>query len=402
MIFRKLVAWQQRYEQGLTSKPPPKVASVFIPPTETNTLYVECRSPADCGRIMSVFNYSPDTTLVSLEDRPQLLPLFTSGNQPAMETLDDNLAERLSTHVWVRTRDGDIAYVVDTDSDARQYDVLRLPVLPLEDGGSSRRLLSRQDILALLDPGRKSGRYKTVSPTSTLFWVAKGSRRRVFLGGLEQVSIPFSRTTTVDSPNPQDLLPFVEAREISLLIHPFIHDQDDESTDGNLSLLSPLKGTFFPSDEFEWLTADTLLQYAERFCSSTLDIGDRVAVKDSAPTELHGAVGFIVESDADHMKVQDVSEGLVYTVHRNHLRKVFKTGDSVRVSSGSREGMMGLVLTVDDQVIHLLSGSMEELQKSELSYQQSNSVRTHHSFVRFDSFRFSFLVHPPGICPQAR
>ena len=376
IICNHLIVWRERYEQGHSNKPPPKVASVFISPTDTDVLYVECRSPIDCGQLMSVFNYSPGSRLVPLEDRPQLLSLPSHRDYPATETLDEEQVKKLSTHTWVRTRDGDVAYIVEDCNDRGEYEVLRLPMLPLEGGGSSRRLLSYSDILTLLDPKHKGGRYKTIFPSSTLFWVARGTRnRRVFLGGLEQITIPASRVTVIDSPNPQDLLPFVDARQNSLQVHEAIQNQSDQPISNELSLLSPLKGTFFPSEQFEWLTADILLQYADRFCSSGLDVGDRVAVKNAAPTELHGAVGFIVESDADHVKVQD-SKGLIFTVHRNHLRKVFEMGDTVRVLHGPREGTTGLVLAVNDQVIHFLSGSMEELQKSELPYQQSNSVRT--------------------------
>ena len=376
MVYNYLVAWKERYEQGHSNRAPPKVASIFISPADTDSLYVECRSPFDCSELMSVFNYRPVSRLVSLEDRPQLLSFPSSSDFLAMETLDDEQVETLSVHTWVRTRDGDLAYVVDDRSDSGEYEILRLPMLPSKDGGSTRRLLSYSDTLTLLDPKNKSGRYKTMYPSSTLFWIARGTRnRRVFCGGLEQISIPASRVTVIDSPNPQDLLPFIEAREISLQIHNLIQDQDDEATGNELSLLSPLKGTFFPSDQFEWLTADILHQYADRFCSSYLDIGDRVAVKDSAPTELHGSMGFIVESDAEQVKVQD-SKGLVFTSLRSHLRKVFEAGDAVRVLSGPREGTTGLVLAVKDQVVHFLSGSMEELRKSELPYEQSNSVRT--------------------------
>ena len=325
---------------------------------------------------MSAFNYSPNTTLVTLEDRRALLVLPSLDNHPAMDTLDDEQVDSLSTHVWVRTHDGDIAYVVDDRSSVGDYEVLRLPMLPLKDGGSSRRLLRYQDILTLLDPKAKGGRYKPFASTSNLFWITKkGSEtRRVFLGGLEQVSIPVSRATIVNSPDPQDLLPFVEARETSLRFHTLIHNKEQQPTGLDHSCLSPLKGTFFPSDEFEWLTAGVLLQYADRFYSSTLDVGDRVAVKDSAPTELHGITGFIIETDAGVMKIQD-SQNRVYNIRRGHARKVFEVGDLVCVISGPHCGATGMVLVLRGQLVHILCGSMSELANSGLSYQQSNSVR---------------------------
>ena len=375
-IYNYLIAWQQAYERGFSSKVPPKVSCIFVSPTDPNSLYVECRSPVDCSQLMSAFNYNPDTTLVGLEDRRALLLLSSSYNHPALDTLDDEQVERLSAHVWVRTCDGDIAYVVDGHNNAGVCDVLRLPMLPLKDGGSSRRLLQYQDILTLLDPKVRGGRYQPFAPTSNLFWITKKSAqtRRVFLGGLEQVTIPVSRTTIVDSPDPQDLLPFVEARETSLRFHTLIHNEDRQPTGIDPSYLSPLKGTFFPSDEFEWLTAGVLVEYADRFYASTLDIGDRVAVKESAPTELHGVVGSIVEVDANLAKIED-SQNLVYTIRRRHIRKVFEVGDLIRVISGPHRGATGMVLIVRGHLVHVLCGSMAELANSELSYRQSNSVR---------------------------
>ena len=380
-IYDYLIAWQQAYERGSTQKTPPKVSCIFISPADPSSLYVECRSPIDCNRLMSAFSYGPNTTLVSLEDRRSLLALSTSYKHPAMDTLDDEEAESLSIHVWVRMHDGDLAYVVDDLSSIGTYEVLRLPMLPLKDGGTSRRLLQYQDILTLLDPKARGGRYKAFAPTSNLFWITKKSSqtRRVFLGGLEQVYIPSSRATIVNAPDPQDLLPFIEARETSLRFHTVIHNEGQRPTGIDHSCMSPLKGTFFPSDEFEWLTAGVLLQYADRFYSSTLDIGDRVAVKDSAPTELHGIIGSIIETDVDLMKIQD-SQHLIYATHRRHIRKVFEVGDLVRVISGPHRGATGMVLVVRGQLVHVLCGNMRELATSEVSYQQSNSVRPSTSF----------------------
>lgn len=329
---------------------------------------------------MSVFHYAPNSKLVNLEDRQALLTSHSPCDHPAMDSLDDQQVESLSAHVWVRTQDGDLSYVIDDCSSVGEYEILRLPLLPLKDGGSSRRLLQYQDILTLLDPKQRGGRYKAFAPTSNLFWITKkGARtRRVFLGGLEQVSIPVSRATVVGSPDPQDLLPFVEARENSLRLHTLIHGEDHQSAGVDPSCLSPLKGTFFPADEFEWLTTGVLLQYSDRFYSSTLCIGDRVTVKDSAPTELHGIVGLIVETDIDLVKVQD-SQNLVNSILRRHVRKVFDAGDLVRIISGPRRGASAMVLVVRGQLVHVLSGSMTELLNSEVSYQQSNSVHPSNS-----------------------
>ena len=363
--------WRDHFQQKKTAKQPPDILSAFISPKDSEHLYLECRSAKDCTQLLEIFHYPIRPSLVAIENRTALL-LSSAPFSPFLATNIRNL--NLASHVWIRTRDRDLAYVLE--SNPQSYVALRVPNIPTTARGSGRQLLSFSDIQCLLDPTRQGSHFKSSNLDSNLFaLINKASgKRRVFLGGLERIEIPRFRATIVHNPNPQELLVFVEAREISLRVYRWIHQPEPELDDKTRSAFDTLKGTFFQSEEFDWLTADVLLQYTDIYYASSLEDGDRVVVKDSAPAETRGQCGLIVQSTANVMQIE-TRDGLRIGVDRTHLRKLFHTGDPVRVISGPHEGITGIVVVVNETIAHVVSGTIAALMANEADPKGSSMVR---------------------------
>ncbi|KAK7695366.1 hypothetical protein QCA50_002558 [Cerrena zonata] len=366
-----LIIWQTRFENNPSSNPPPRISSIFMTPSDPRAIFVECRTHADCVGFMSRFHFRCDEiSLVELTERSKLLlPHAFPTSQPS---LLENITKCIDAHVWVSTRGGtDIAYVLENQMTEDKYEVLRLPDLPSAgtQGGTRRRLLSFEDVKLLLETRRQ----KVADLPGNLFVLLNKTtkRRREFLGGLEKVEVPKKFARIIDAPDPQDLLPFVQARETSARFFDWVHETESRVKDGDSSPFASLKGTFFKSQEFEWLTADVLLQYADRFASATLDVGDRVEIRESAPTELRGSRGgCIVDAQNDTVQVK-LEDDLVVIVQRCHARKTFCSGDPVSVINGPHKGLCGLVLAVEDPIVHVICGTMQELTSH--NYQSSNA-----------------------------
>lgn len=360
-ISTYLTNWRNHFQQKLTTMPPPDITSVFISPKDTGHLYLECRSPKDCARLLEIFHYSARPSLVELENRKSLL----LSSAPYSQFLATNIRDLdLAPHVWIRTRDGDLAYVLESTPES--YVALRVPSLPTTGRSSSRRLLSFSDVQRLLDPTRQGTNFKPSDLDPKLFaLINKASgKRRVFLGGLERIDLPRFRATVVHNPNPQELLVFVEAQENSARVYKWVQETKSGLDDEAQSTFNALKGTFFQSEEFDWLTAEVLLQYADGYYASSLEEGDRVVVKVSAPSELRGQSGSIVETTTNDAQIE-TRDGLRFRANRLHLRKLFYTGDSVKAISGPHEGITGIVVVVNETIAHIISGTMAALMSNE-------------------------------------
>lgn len=290
-------------------------------------------------------------TLVELNERSKLLP----HTYPTDPSAREDVSKGTKGHTWVSTRGcTDTAYVLE-DLENR-YWVLRLPDLPSPGtgGGTRRCLLSPEELKSLLESGHHTA---SNFPGNILVLTNKSTKKkRQFLGGLEKVEIPKKSTKIITNPDPQDLLPFIEAREISARF--FVGD--------TLKDKAPL------CKEFDWLTAQVLLQYADRVAYAILDVGDRVQIRESAPTELRGERdGFIVQVQPNELQI-DLGDNRVVTIDRHHVRKVFHSGDPVSVINGPHKGLSGLVLAVENPIAHIICGTMQELTTH--NYQPSNAV----------------------------
>ena len=309
----------------------------------------------DCNRLLAAFYYPNQWTLVPVEGRMPLLTL-PGHDQWALGNIKDL---DLTSHKWIRTHDGDIAYVVEDRNDALEYTVLRVPEWRSENS-ATRRLFSCADIKLLLSSDDQTRpRFAPTRLSSNLFGIVnkKSRKRQAFLGGLEQVQIPKSRTTIVETPDPQELLTFVEAQENSLKMHQWVRDSPSENEDMSQSTYESLRDSFAKLQSFDWLTAEVLMQYADQHCSSTININDRVEVREFAPTELQGASGFVVTGRTDQVHVQ-TRDGIQFTCLRSHLRRLFYPGDAVDVVSGPHRGEAGLVVVLDGTIAHVVSNRL--------------------------------------------
>ena len=306
----------------------------------------------DCNRLLAAFYYPNQWTLVPVEGRMPLLTL-PGHDQWALGNIKDF---DLASHKWIRTRDGDIAYVVEDRDDDTHYTVLRVPEWRSENG-TTRRLFSCADIKLLLSSDDQTRpRFAPTKISSDLFGIVnkKSRKKQAFLGGLEQVQVPKSHTMIVEAPDPQELLTFVEAQENSLKIYQWVHDSPSQNEDMGQSTHKSLRGSFGKLQTFDWLTAEILMQYADQHCSSTIDVNDRVEVREFAPTELQGASGFVVTGETDQVRVQ-TRDGIQFTCLRSHLRRLFYPGDAVDIVSGPHQGEAGLVVVLDRTIAHLVS-----------------------------------------------
>lgn len=324
------------------------VNSVFVSPSDTSVFFVECRGAVDCQQLLQGVHYPVNRfELVPLENRSALLPTF---------------GDDITLHEWVRLREGDIGYVVEVNDANEMIGVLRVPDLSgwlgkgkaKNVGDSHRHLLSTQELRTLLRSHASvsnhlfAGRFEIIQK--------KYRKCRVFEGGLEFVWIPRPRTKVVDHPDPQELLPFVQARENSRQLSSWFYS-DATSEDERAVLRKKLHGELLASESFEWLTPSVLLRYSDVFSAHTVDVGDRVEVADDAPVEHHGEIGFVEKAGDDEIQVRSSASKELFTILRKHARRTFRPYDRVRVLRGPYAGQFGLVLAVEDRTVHVVGGT---------------------------------------------
>ena len=101
--------------------------------------------------------------------------------------------------------------------------------------------------------------------------------------------------------------------------------------------------------------------------ASSFAVGDRVVVVEGG---LKHVVGFVTRIDEDQVLIKpehkDLEDLDSVPVPPRQLRKFFKISDHVKVNNGRHQGETGLVIQVEDKVVHILSDlGMKEIKVGE-------------------------------------